>query len=77
MRVYDGSEPPSSCHLILFFTIELQQKSQDIQLKLCPREVDAAVWLSLPDLNNIFSNKTHIDGLVEGLELSEDSEIKQ
>lgn len=23
MLVYDGSEPPSSCHLILFFTIEL------------------------------------------------------
>ncbi len=23
MNVYDGSKPPSSCHLILFFTIEL------------------------------------------------------
>ena len=34
MLVFDASEPPNSCHLIVFFTIELAQKASDIKLKL-------------------------------------------
>lgn len=77
VRIYDGSEPPNSCHLILFFAIELSQKSSDIELKLCPREVDAAVWLSFSQLEVILSNKNHIDGFIEGLEVNEDASMKK
>ena len=38
--------PPSSGHLIVFFRIKLNQKGEEINLHLDPREVDGAVWMS-------------------------------
>ena len=58
-KVYNGSKPPSSCHLILFFMIELSQPALDIDVTLCAQETDGAAWLGLDDLEHIFNPYTY------------------
>jgi 8-oxo-dGTP pyrophosphatase MutT (NUDIX family) len=79
MRVFDGSTPPSSCHIILFFTIQLSQASNDISLKLQPAEIDGAIWLSLQSLEQIILGGGRSDdeedlGREEGILVSEDGD---
>eukprot|EP00347_Sterkiella_histriomuscorum_P002877 403366450 len=53
----DHLTPPSGGHLIVFFRVQLNQKGEDINLKLQVDEVDAAVWLSKNQIENLLKSR--------------------
>ena len=46
-------------HLVLYFSTKLNESSNDIKLKLCDTEVDAATWLSPENIHSILSNRIY------------------
>lgn len=75
MFAKDINTPPSSSHIILFFTIELTQPSSDIALALQPGEIDAAVWLPLDSLEKLLLKETVPgESSIEGISVSASEE---
>ena len=52
-----GTKPPFSGHLVLFFKVQIDRDSAEIELKIDPEEVDCVAWLTQQDLIKIFDYK--------------------
>ena len=48
--------PMKRHHLVFYLSTKLNQSSNDVKLKLCDTEVDAATWLSPDTIDSILSN---------------------
>ena len=48
--------PPNSCHLIVFFKVKLNQKAEELQMKLLPEEVDGAVWINSEEFHRVLNH---------------------
>ena len=42
----DFKNPPKGGHLIVFFRVQLNQRSEEMNLKLQVEEIDGAAWLN-------------------------------
>mmetsp|Transcript_38276 Transcript_38276/g.36627 ORF Transcript_38276/g.36627 Transcript_38276/m.36627 type:complete len:125 (+) Transcript_38276:589-963(+) len=72
-----GLFPPGSGHLIIFFRVKVEQDCDQIQLVLEEREVDAAVWLSVDQLEMLFEHKDMpLNGLFPGKEGSQNKKTE-
>ena len=74
MRIFDASEPPNSCHVILFFRIQLSHEASEIDLHMQPGEVDSYLWVPLyPHLESLLiPSEVEYKADVEGQLVEED-----